>query len=592
MKKQSLIKRLFAFAGNYKYLTILGVILSAVSAVLGLLPIVFIWLGVGEVFEMYPNFSITPTLKNYSYMAVIFSVISILVYFAALMCTHIAAFRIAKNMRYQTMSHLMKLPLGYFNETGSGKLRRIISDSASLTETYLAHQLPDLVGAFVTPIAVLVLIFAFDFRFALISLISLVLATLSQFMMMGKGYAQRVETFQTSLEKINNEAVEYVKGIPVVKTFGQTIFSFKKFHNTIKEVEDCAINYTYFYRKPMVLFQTFLGSTVVFLTLGAIILFMSGSNLESLMLDYIFYILFTPIYTVMMMKIMWTSQYSMIAKDAVDRIENLLNEKPLPQGSDEIKLNNYDISLKDVCFKYPDTQKNALTNINLDIKQGETIALVGASGGGKSTLATLIARFFDASTGSVKIGGINVGELSDETLMKNISFVFQNENLYKASILDNVKEGNPNASKEDVIKALKSARCEDIINKLPQGIDTVVGGDGVFLSGGQAQRIAIARAILKDAPIVILDEATAFTDPENEHQIQLALSQLTKGKTVVMIAHRLSTVKNVDCIYYLEDGRIKEHGTHNELVLLGQKYSTMWNEYQSAFSWKDSEVTV
>ena len=541
---------------------------------------------------MYPNFSITPTLKNYSYMAVIFSVISILIYFAALMCTHIAAFRIAKNMRYQTMSHLMKLPLGYFNETGSGKLRRIISDSASLTETYLAHQLPDLVGAFVTPIAVLVLIFAFDFRFALISLISLLLATLSQFMMMGKGYAQRVETFQTSLEKINNEAVEYVKGIPVVKTFGQTIFSFKKFHNTIKEVEDCAINYTYFYRKPMVLFQTFLGSTVVFLTLGAIILFMSGSNLESLMLDYIFYILFTPIYTVMMMKIMWTSQYSMIAKDAVDRIENLLNEKPLPQGSDEIKLNNYDISLKDVCFKYPDTQKNALTNINLDIKQGETIALVGASGGGKSTLATLIARFFDASTGSVKIGGINVGELSDETLMKNISFVFQNENLYKASILDNVKEGNPNASKEDVIKALKSARCEDIINKLPKGIDTVVGGDGVFLSGGQAQRIAIARAILKDAPIVILDEATAFTDPENEHQIQLALSQLTKGKTVVMIAHRLSTVKNVDCIYYLEDGCIKEHGTHNELVLLGQKYSTMWNEYQSAFSWKDSEVTV
>lgn len=592
MKKQSLIKRLFAFAGKYKYLTLFGIILSGVSAVLGLVPIIFIWLGVGEVFAMYPNFTVTVTLERYAYMAVIFAVLSILVYFAALMCTHISAFRIAKNMRYQTMSHLMKLPLGYFNETGSGKLRRIISDSATLTETYLAHQLPDIVGAFVTPIAVLILIFVFDWRFGLISLISLVLATLSQFMMMGKGYAERVETFQTALEKINNEAVEYVKGIPVVKTFGQTIFSFKKFHNTIKEVEKCAIQYTYFYRTPMTLFQTFLGSTAVFLTLGAILLFMTGSNLEALMLDYLFYVLFTPIYTVMMMKIMWTSQYSMIAEDAVQRIENLLSECPLPQNSDETEINNFDISLKNVYFRYPNAEKNALTNITLDIKEGQTIALVGASGGGKSTLATIIARFWDVDTGTVKIGGKAVANISDEILMKNISFVFQNENLYKASVLENVKEGNTGATDADVIRALKAARCEEIIEKLPQGIDTIVGGDGVFLSGGEAQRIAIARAIVKNAPIVLLDEATAFTDPENEHEIQLALSELTKGKTVVMIAHRLSTIINVDCIYYLENGEIKESGTHNELLLLGKKYSSMWKEYQTAFSWKDSEVTV
>ena len=490
------------------------------------------------------------------------------------------------------MSHLMKLPLGYFNETGSGKLRRVISDSATLTETYLAHQLPDIVGAFVTPIAVLILIFVFDWRFGLISLISLVLATLSQFMMMGKGYAERVETFQTALEKINNESVEYVKGIPVVKTFGQTIFSFKKFHNTIKEVEKCAIQYTYFYRTPMTLFQTFLGSTTVFLTLGAILLFMTGSNLEALMLDYLFYILFTPIYTVMMMKIMWTSQHSMIAEDALQRIEKLLNECPLPQSSNKTDLDNFNISLKNVCFRYPNAKKNALTNITLNIKEGETIALVGASGGGKSTLATVIARFWDVNAGTVKIGGKAIADISDEILMKNISFVFQNENLYKTSILDNVKEGNPEATEETVIRALKAARCENIINKLPQGINTIVGGDGIFLSGGEAQRIAIARAIVKDAPIVLLDEATAFTDPENEHEIQLALTELTKGKTVVMIAHRLSTIKNVDCIYYLENGEIKEYGTHKELLCLEKKYCAMWKEYQTAFSWKDSEVTV
>ncbi len=587
-KKGSLLSRLLVYADNRKGLTYIGMVLSGASAVVALLPVIFIWFGIREIFYMYPNITMSESLTLYAWLSLGSAVCSMLFYFVALMCTHAAAFRVAKNLRLAAVTHLADLPLGFFSKTGSGKIRKIISDSAGATESYLAHQIPDLVGAYITPVIVLVLLFVFDWRLGLISITTLVLAMFSQSLMMGKGYKERVEAFQTSLSNMNNEAVEYVRGIPVVKTFGQSIFSFKKFYDNIMEYKKLVLKNTFFYRTPMNFYQMFLGSVAVFLVVGGALIFMVAENRIEFMLHLIFYILFTPIFTVMLTKIMWTSQYTMVAEDALSRITELLNEKPLEQYPNTFDIFTYDIELNNVSFKYENSEKNALNHVSLTIQEGQTIALVGASGGGKSTLASLIARFFDVNEGSVKIGGVDVKNIDENTLMQNISFVFQNLSLYKSSILDNVREGRPIATETEVIAALKAAQCEEIIAKFENGIHTVIGTKGVFVSGGEAQRIAIARAILKNAPIILLDEATAFTDPENEHQIQLALSELARGKTVVMIAHRLSTVQNADCIYYIENGEIKESGTHSELITKTGKYSTMWNEYQTAFTWRES----
>ncbi len=590
VKKEPLLKRLFAFAGSHKYFTIVGMILSGVSVIIGLLPFFFIWNGVKEIFEVYPNVAMSHSIISNAWLAVISAISSMFIYFFALMCTHISAFRIAKNIRFTAMTHLMKLPLGYFNETGSGKLRRVINESATATETFLAHQLPDLVGAFTTPVGVVILLFVFDWRLGLISLIPTTLGFASMMLMTGKGQADRLKEYQTALENMNNEAVEYIRGIPVVKTFNQSIFSFEKFHETIKAYKKYVLGYTLQLRKPMTMFQTFINSTPIFLALSGILLISGTSDIKNFLLNFLFYLFFTPICSTMMSKIMWTSQNTMLAEDAVNRVDELLNQKPLDKAAKAINLKAFDIELSDVSFKYPNSDTNAISHVALQIKQGSTVALVGPSGGGKSTLAALMARFWDVSSGCIKIGGVDVRSIDESNLMKNISFVFQNTNLYKASILDNVKEGKPNASIEEVMAALKAARCQDIIEKLPNGIHTVIGTKGVYLSGGEAQRVALARAILKDSPIVLLDEATAFTDPENEHEIQLAFEQLTKDKTVLMIAHRLSTIQNADCIYVIADGEIKEFGSHNELVSKNGQYADMWQEYQSAFVWKESAV--
>ncbi len=586
-KKKSLLKQLLKYSGNRKCLTYIGMVLSGVSAILALLPIVFIWLGVREVFYMYPNFVMSEKLTLFGWLAVITSILAMVIYFIALMCTHASAFRVAKNLRLAAITHLADLPLGYFNKMGSGKIRRTISESAGATETYLAHQIPDLVGAYITPVVVLLLLFVFDWGLGLISLIPLVLAMFSQSLMMGKGYKERIEAFQTSLGNMNNEAVEYVRGIPVVKTFGQSIFSFKKFYDNIMEYKKLVVKNTYFYRNPMSFYQMFLGSVAIFLVIGGVLLYLISEKEMEFLLDLIFYILFTPIFTLMMTRILWTSQYTLVAEDALNRINTLLETKPLQYGEKIEALDNFNISIENAAFKYENSEKDAVSNISLNIKEGQTVALVGASGSGKSTIASLIARFYDVVEGTITIGGVDVKNIGEETLMDSISFVFQNTNLYKSSILENVREGKPEATEEEVLEAIKKAQCSDLIGKLPDGIHTIVGNEGVFLSGGEAQRIAIARAILKNAPILLLDEATAFTDPENEHQIQLALSQLAKDKTVVMIAHRLSTVKNADIIHYMENGQIKESGTHNELLRKKGKYNTMWNEYQTAFTWKE-----
>ncbi len=593
MKKQkqpSLLSRLFNFAGAYKNLTILGMILSGVSSITTLLPVIMIWHGVKGIFAIYPNITLTDSISKYAWLAVSFAIGSMLIYAIALMCTHIAAYRIAKNIRKTAINHIMSLPLGFFSNTGSGKLRRIINDSAGATETYLAHQLPDLVGAFTTPLAVLIILFVFDWKLGLISLIPLVLAVISMMSGMGKDQPERIKQYQSALENMNNEATEYVRGIPVVKTFNQSVFSFERFYNVIHSYKKDVSGYAYNMRTPMTLFQTFLASTPIFLVLSSIFIILGQSDMKDFFLNFFFYLIFTPICSLMINKIMWVSQHSMLAADAVSRIENLLNEKPLKEPEVGKIIESYDIKMNNISFTYQNSDKKAVDDVSITIKQGQTVAFVGPSGGGKTTLATLIPRFFDVDSGSVEIGGVNVKEIIQAELMKNISFVFQNTNLYKASILDNLLEGKPDATLEEVNAALKAARCDDIIEKLPNGVNTVYGTKGVYLSGGEAQRIALARAILKDAPIILLDEATAFADPENEHQIQLAFNELTKGKTVLMIAHRLSTVKNADLIYVISDGKIIEQGTHNELITQNKMYAEMWEEYQSAFIWQEKEV--
>ncbi len=591
MKKQkSLLARLYTFAGGYRHLTTTGMILSGVSAVMTLFPIIFIWLGVSEIIAVYPNVTLTENIERYAWLAVASAIGAMVVYMAALMCTHIAAFRIAKNMRKTALNHIMTLPLGFFDNMGSGKLRRIINDSAGATETYLAHQLPDLVGAYTTPVAVLVVLFVFDWRLGLISLAPLVFAAVAMMSGMGKDQPERIKQYQSALENMNNEATEYIRGIPVVKTFNQSVFSFERFYSVINTYKKYVSEYSYRMRMPMTFFQVFLASTPIFLVLCSLFIIFGESNMTDFFLSFFFYLIFTPIASLMLMKIMWVMQHSMLANDAVNRIESLLNEKPLAKPPIPKSPQSADILIENISFTYPGTDKKALDNIAISIKQGQTVAFVGPSGGGKTTLATLIPRFWDVDSGAVKIGGVDVKDIKNQELMQNISFVFQNTNLYKASIKDNLKEGKPNATIDEINKALKTARCEDIIEKLPNGIDTIYGTKGVYLSGGEAQRIALARAILKNAPIVLLDEATAFADPENEHQIQLAFNELTKGKTVVMIAHRLSTIKNADQIFVINNGKVEQRGTHDELVANKGLYSSMWEEYNRAFIW--NEVTV
>lgn len=588
MKKElSLLRRLFIFADTHKYLTIIGIVLSGLSAVISLLPVVFIWLGVKEIFSIYPNIVMTDKLVSYAWLAVILAVTSIIIYFVALMCTHIAAFRIAKNIRLRAISSLMNLPLGYFNENRSGKLRHIISESATQTETYLAHHLPDFVGAIVTFVSALLFLFIFDYRLGLVSLVPIALSVVSMSFMIKKQSDSGMRQYQNSLEKMNNESVEYIRGIPVVKTFGQSIFSFQKFYNVIKSYQEFVMNYTIISRMPMTFFQTFLGSMAIFLVFGGILFFTNSIDTKNFLLNFLFYLFFTPILGVMMSKIMWTSHNVLLAEDALTRIGELLSEQPLMYQADEKIPNSFDIVLKNVSFSYPKANKDAVSNVSMQIKQGTTVALVGPSGGGKSTLAALIARFWDIQKGNISIGGVNIRDMSEATLMKNISFVFQNTNLYKMSILDNLKEGKQDASEDEILAALKAARCEDIIEKFPKGIHTIVGTKGVYLSGGEAQRIAIARAILKDAPILLLDEATAFTDPENEYHIKLAFGELAKHKTVLIIAHRLSTIQNADQIYLISDGQIKEQGRHTELLQKQGEYYFMWQEYQTNFIWKN-----
>lgn len=579
--------RLLNYSGNYKYLTIVGMFLSALSAICLLVPFVYIWNVVNALLAVAPDFTKAQNLDVYAINAFTFAVLGIILNFFGLMGTHLSAFKNEKNMKDAAIKHLLKLPLGYFSNHTSGGLRKIIDYSTAKTEIFLAHQLFDLTGAIMTPIVFLILLFSFDWRLGLICLIPIILCFVFMYPMFSKESRNSMEKYEKYLEEMNGEAVEYVRGIPVTKAFQQSIYSFKNFINAIKNYGKFSAEYSMSTHIPMTAFTVSINGFFALLIPAGILL--AGSVVDvKFFANFMFYIIFTPICAVMMMKIMTVSQDWMLASCALDSIEAILNENPLVDPINPQKPKNHSIEFEGVYFDYEnaDGDEHILNDVNLKINENETVALVGPSGGGKTTIASLIPRFWDVNQGSIKVGDVDVRSISTKELMKNISFVFQNTTLFKDSIYNNVAIGRKGASRDDVKKALSLTQCDDIIDELPDGINTVMGSEGTYLSGGQQQRIALARAVLKDAPIIILDEATALADPENEYLIQKAISEITKDKTVIMIAHRLSSVKNVDKIYVVENGRIVEEGNHHTLIDSGGIYSRMWDEFNQSIQWK------
>ena len=582
LKKQSSLARLFEYAGNYKYLTILSWIFSVVSAWIALVPFYYIWKVIKEVLEVAPHYENAGNIADYGWHAVGFAILSMALYICGLMCSHLSAFHVQANIRSQLMHHIMTLPMGFMDSDGSGKFRKIVNESSEATETYLAHQLPDQAGAIATPVGLLVLLLMFDWRIGLLSLIPVAAAFLIMGSMTGQRMKDKMTEYQNALEEMSSEAVEYVRGIPVVKTFGQTVFSFKRFQYSIEKYEKWTIAYTKELRLPMTFYTMIINAAFAVLIAVTFYVVSRGGENDTFLLNLLFYIIITPIITVTLNKIMYASENQMIVEDALNRIDGILEKKTLAEAAEKAAPKDMSITFDHVSFRYEDAAKNALHNINLEIREGEHVAFVGPSGGGKSTLASLIARFFDTTEGQIKIGGVNVRDIPSEQLMNMVSFVFQDSKLLKMSIYDNVRMGRKDATREEVMEALKNAQCEDIIGKLPDGIDTVIGAKGTYVSGGEAQRLSIARAMLKNAPVLILDEATAFADPDNEAKVQQAFSKLSEGKTVIMIAHRLSSVVDADRICVLKDGEIVESGTHKELTEMTGLYAHMWNEYNKS----------
>lgn len=585
-KKQSAMSRLMDMAGNHKYFSYASCVLAAISAWIALIPFYDVWRMIKEILEVRPDFSKATHITSYGWQAVGFALLSMAFYIAALMCSHKAAFRVQANMRMKMMEHIMRLPLGYVEAEGTGKIRKVVTESSAATETFLAHNLPDKVISKATPVGLLVMMAVFDWRLGLFSLIPAALAFLIMgTMMMGPKMAENMKQYQNSLETMSSEAVEYIRGVPVVKTFGQTIFSFKRFKAAIDEYEKWTLGYTKSMMIPMIGFMVFSNGIFAALIIAAYV-FGGNTLTDTFVLNLIFYILITSILTTTLMKVAYAGESQMIVEDALNRMDEVLGQEELPDAAKGKKVKDASVGLKDVTFAYDDTKQNAIDGVSIEIPAGAHVALVGPSGGGKTTLASLIARFWDVKSGSITIGGVNVKEISSADLMNLVSYVFQDSKLLKMSILENVRMGREDATDEEVVEALKNAQCLDIIEKLPHGVNTVIGSKGTYVSGGEMQRLSIARAFLKNAPILILDEATAFADPDNERLVQQAFENLSRDKTVIMIAHRLSTVTNADQIYVLKDGKIAESGTHEGLLKMDGIYSHMWSEYNKSVNWQ------
>ena len=580
-EKYDHMKLIRQYAGGHKNLLRLGRALAALSAVLTLIPYYLLW----RIIKVAVDGEDAGQISTYAWGAVGLIVGALLVYIAALLCTHITAFRVQANMRSSLMHRILTLPLGIFDEDGTGKIRRIVNDSTAATETYIAHTMPDKTVAAVTPVGLLVLVFAFNWKIGLLCMIPAVIGFCCMMTMMGKGMQEKMKEYQDALDTMSSEATEYVRGVPVVKTFGQTVHSFKRFKDCIDGFGKWATDYTLMLRFPMTGFMTCVNAIFAFIVIAAFVVSKDGvSNAD--ILNIMYYIIIAPLITIALTKIAYSGEAEMTLIDALKRVDRIMEIEPLAEGSNGQKPKDSGIELKDVSYRYKDATRDAVQKVSISIKPGEHIALVGPSGSGKTTIAELMVRFFDVTEGSIEIGGVNVKEMSSADLMDCISFVFQDSRLIKKSILDNVRLSKPEATEAEVMEALQKAQCMDIIEKLPKGIHTVIGEKGTYLSGGEQQRITIARAVLKDAPILILDEATAFADPDNEAKVQAAFEELAKNKTLIMIAHRLSTVVNADKIFVMDDGKCTESGTHEELMEQNGLYAKMFDEYTRSIEWK------
>ncbi len=583
MKKKSDLSRLMDCAGSYRYFTYASWVLAAASALVALLPFLYIWQILRDVLNAAPDYSQAVNIPRYGWMAVAFAVLSYLIYICALLCSHMAAFRVATNLRLTVSAHLARLPLGFTESYGSGKLRKVIQESTGAAETYLAHQLPDKYSAMATPVGLLALLLVFDWRLGLLSLVPVLLGFAIMSVMTGSRMAEKMRQYGNALAAMSNEAVEYVRGIPVVKTFGQSVFSFRRFKATIDEYEKWVVAYTKELRMPMLFYTAAINGVFAFLIAGGLLATRQGVT-SKFLLNLLFYIIITPVISLTLTKIMYMSESKLIVEDALSRIDSVLDAAPVSVPNAPKHPKDSSVELENVHFSYDGAQE-VIKGVSLRVEPGQTVALVGPSGGGKSTLASLMARFFDANSGSVRIGGVDVREIPKEELMDTVSFVFQNSRLIKGSILDNVKLGRPDATEEQVLAALKDAQCMDILEKFPEGIHTVIGTKGVYLSGGERQRISIARAFLKDAPIILLDEATASLDVENETLIQTALSRLIQNKTVLIIAHRMRTVAGADKIVVLSDGVVAEQGSPDALYARNGLYTHMVSLQTDSQNW-------
>ena len=575
MKKDNVMKVINEYAGSYRYVIVLGRVLAALSALVGMVPYYDLW----RIIKVAVSGENLSQISGLAWQAVGIMILSMLMYVGALMCTHVSAFRVQANLRTRLMKHIVTLPLGVFDQAGTGKIRRIVN------ETYIAHNLADKAVASATPVGLVVLMLAFDWRIGLICLIPAIIGFLFMMGMMGKEMQEKMREYQNALEVMSSEATEYVHGIPVVKTFGQTVFSFKRFKNALDDYEKWCVSYTISLRKSMMGFMTGINAIFVALVFAGFIFARNGVT-SDLILNMMYYIIITPLLTVTLTKIAYAGEQEMQVIDSIKRIDGILNIQPLSETDQAKQPKDYSVELKNIRYRYPDAENDAIHNLSLSIPSGQHVAFVGPSGGGKTTTAALIARFFDVQEGTIEIGGVNVKEIPQNTLMKMVSFVFQDNKLLKGTILDNVRLAKPEATDAEVMEALKKAQCMDIIKKLPDGIHTVIGTKGTYLSGGEQQRIAIARAVLKNAPILILDEATAFADPDNEAMVQKAFEELSVGKTLIMIAHRLTTVADADRIFVLKDGTCAESGSHKELMEQNGLYKEMFEEYTRSIEWK------